>query len=98
MKCVRCKVKEAEDDTFKVCYDCNEKLHPGVHKQMEEINRTLDIIARVARGMSKNFGEVNYHWECDKCGKKIKGSQGSVFNCPTCCGQQMKCVKGKLNE
>lgn len=46
-KCKRCGKKEI--DFGNLCYDCQEELHPGIHKQMEEEKRTLDIIAKQAR-------------------------------------------------
>ena len=48
MKCVRCKVKEAESDVTKLCYECYEKLHPGIHKRMDEDLELLRIIGERA--------------------------------------------------
>lgn len=46
--CKRCGKHEAENDTFKLCYECNEKLHPGIHEKMKRDMKTLETIAKKA--------------------------------------------------
>lgn len=47
MKCKRCGIKEA-NETTKVCEDCYEEMHPGVHKRMEEEEKLWKIISKQA--------------------------------------------------
>lgn len=46
--CKRCGQRVAENDTFKLCYECDEELHPGIHEKMERDMRTLETIAKRA--------------------------------------------------
>lgn len=48
--CKRCGERIAENDTFKVCYECNEELHPRIHERMERAEKTFNTISKIARG------------------------------------------------